>query len=193
MLSSFRRFTVSAICDFSVVIASLCILINMSLLVCSPVDMTGRTITSKRKERDEGMTFAEIIAQMESSGTATLPDSDNRQGEKMSYLVSTAADALKAGQALGANVMIVDPPRRGLEDEVLDELCKPFNLMQDYVETKTMLTIPDEKVNWTNDVETLIYVSCGFDALARDCERSLIEPRRVDVEECNRLRLVSRK
>jgi len=146
---------------------------SLMFLCYSPSDMVGRTNDSKRKERDEGMTFAEIIAQMESSNTVTLPDSSERQGEKTSYMVSTAAAALKAGQALGANVMIVDPPRRGLEDEVLDELCKPFNLIQDYVETKTMLAIPDEKVNWTNDVETLVYVSCGFDALARDCERLL--------------------
>ena len=134
-----------------------------------PLDVVGRTNESKKK--DEGMTLGEIIAQMESSG-GTLPGTE-RQGEKTSYLVATAAAALKAGQALGANVMIVDPPRRGLEDEVLDELCKPFNLLQDYVESTTVLTTPDKRVNWTNDVKTLIYVSCGFDALARDTERLL--------------------
>jgi tRNA/tmRNA/rRNA uracil-C5-methylase (TrmA/RlmC/RlmD family) len=132
--------------------------------------VVGRTNDSKKK--DEGMTLGEIIAQMESSPGDTLPETE-RSGEKTSYMVATAAAALRAGQALGANVMIVDPPRRGLEDEVLDELCKPFNLMQDYAESKTMLTIPDDKVNWANDVETLIYVSCGFDALARDTERLL--------------------
>ena len=96
-----------------------------------------------------------------------------QRGPKASYLVASATDALLAGQALGAQVLIVDPPRKGLEEEVLTELCKPFDVNQPYVETSTMLTIPDEKVNWTNDVETLIYVSCGFDALARDCERLL--------------------
>lgn len=148
---------------------------NTLLLSRSPSEMIGRTKrkSKKKNDDDEGMTLGELIAQMESSDTTTLPDSSEHKGEKTSYLVATAAAALKAGQALGANVMIVDPPRRGLEDEVLDELCKPFNLLQDYVEIKTMLTIPDEKVNWTNDVETLIYVSCGFDALARDCERLL--------------------
>jgi len=96
-----------------------------------------------------------------------------REGDKTSYLVASAAKALTDGQALGANVLIVDPPRRGLEQEVLDELCKPFNSYQIYVESKTVLTIPDDKVNWVNDVTTLVYVSCGFDALARDCERLL--------------------
>ena len=36
-----------------------------------------------------------------------------------------------------------------------------------------MLTIEDYLVNWTNDVQTLVYVSCGFDALARDAEKLL--------------------
>lgn len=141
--------------------------------------MVGRTTREPKKKtssKDEGMTLGEIIAQMEATGSTDIsfPDSGERpQGVTTSYMVATAAEALQAGQALGANVMIVDPPRRGLEGEVLDELCKPFNLMQDYVESKALLTISDEKVNWTNDVEMLIYVSCGFDALARDCERLL--------------------
>jgi tRNA/tmRNA/rRNA uracil-C5-methylase (TrmA/RlmC/RlmD family) len=117
------------------------------------------------------MTLGELIARM-SSDTSLARDAE-REGEKTSYMVATAGNALKEGQALGANVLVVDPPRKGLEYEVLEELCKPFNPSQDYVETKTMLTIPDDKVNWTNDAEILIYVSCGFDALARDSERLL--------------------
>jgi 23S rRNA (uracil1939-C5)-methyltransferase len=103
----------------------------------------------------------------------TQPDEDDRVGAKTSYMVASATDAMIAGQALGAQVLIVDPPRKGLEDEVLVELCKPFNPNQPYVESPTVLDIPDEKVNWANDIQTLIYVSCGFDALARDCERLL--------------------
>ena len=96
-----------------------------------------------------------------------------RTGPKATYMIASAAEALKAGQALGADILIVDPPRRGLEDEVIEELCKPFNPKQPGVESPNMLTIPDYLVNWTNDVETLIYVSCGFDALARDTEKLL--------------------
>ncbi len=96
-----------------------------------------------------------------------------RVGSRITYTVSDAAAALKAGQALGASVLIVDPPRKGLEDEVLDELCKPFNPKQPMVESPTLLAFSDEAVNWTNDVKRLIYVSCGFDALARDCDRLL--------------------
>ena len=99
--------------------------------------------------------------------------SQDRVGSRISYSVSDAAAALKAGQALGASVLLVDPPRKGLEDEVLDELCKPVNPKQPLVESPTLLALSDESVNWTNDVQRLIYVSCGFDALARDCDRLL--------------------
>lgn len=94
-------------------------------------------------------------------------------GEKPSYVVASAAKALWSGQALGADVIIVDPPRKGLEPEVLDELCKGINHGQDYVEDVSMLTLSDEQVSWANDAQTLVYVSCGFDALARDAERLL--------------------
>jgi tRNA/tmRNA/rRNA uracil-C5-methylase (TrmA/RlmC/RlmD family) len=140
------------------------------LLFCSPSEVVGGK-SYKKKKKEENMTVGELIARM-TSDTPAAPDAE-REGEKTSYMVASAGDALRAGQALGANVLIVDPPRKGLEDEVIEELCKSFNAFQDYVETKTMMTIPDDKVNWTNDVETLVYVSCGFDALARDCERLL--------------------
>ena len=96
-----------------------------------------------------------------------------REGPKVTYLVASAARALTSGQALGAEVIIVDPPRKGLEDEVIEELCKPHNPKQDPVESPNLLSISNEFVNWANDATTLIYVSCGFDALARDCEALL--------------------
>ena len=100
-------------------------------------------------------------------------DLGERSGTKASYTVASAGAALRAGDALGADVLVVDPPRKGLEDDVLAELCKPFNPKQPNVESPNMLTIDDYLVNWTNDVQTLIYVSCGFDALARDSEKLL--------------------
>lgn len=135
-----------------------------------PFDMTGKNQPSSAKPKEEsGMTLGELIAKM-STETADADVDTERQGEKTSYVVASAGRALQQGQALGANVIVVDPPRKGLEDDVLDELCKPFNPNQSYVENKDMLTIPDHQVNWCNDAETLIYVSCGFDALTRDCE-----------------------
>jgi tRNA/tmRNA/rRNA uracil-C5-methylase (TrmA/RlmC/RlmD family) len=147
-----------------------------------PKEMTGRQ--SRRGKRgeprkrkhddDEGMTLAELAQLVEANERAPLQNNERGDSmEKTSYMIATAGKALKSGQALGAEILIVDPPRRGLEDEVLDELCKPFNSHQPYVESASLLTIPDEKVNWANDIQTLIYVSCGFDALARDCDRLL--------------------
>jgi hypothetical protein len=50
---------------------------------------------------------------------------------------------------------------------------KPCNVNQPYAESALLLMMPDERVNWVNNVDTLVYVSCGFDALARDTEQLL--------------------
>lgn len=120
------------------------------------------------------MTLAELAALMDSGeNPSSIQDDSDSEVVKVTYKVSSAAQALLMGEALGASVLIVDPPRKGLEEEVLEELCKPFDPDQPYVESATLLTIPDDRVNWTNDIQTLIYISCGFDALARDCDRLL--------------------
>mmetsp|Transcript_18153 Transcript_18153/g.51959 ORF Transcript_18153/g.51959 Transcript_18153/m.51959 type:complete len:637 (-) Transcript_18153:66-1976(-) len=121
---------------------------------------------------EEGMTLAELMAQVEQSELQG-PGDEKKASSKVSYLVASAAEALHKGQALGADVLIVDPPRKGLEDEVLVQLCKPPNPNQDYTEDPTYLTAPRHTINWANDVRKLIYVSCGFDALARDSDRLL--------------------
>jgi len=91
---------------------------------------------------------------------------------KATYMVASATKAIQEGQALGASVLIVDPPRSGLDDFVVAELCKPINLNQPYAEDKLFLE-DDVNCNLVNDVTTLIYVSCGFEAFSRDCERLL--------------------
>jgi tRNA/tmRNA/rRNA uracil-C5-methylase (TrmA/RlmC/RlmD family) len=73
-------------------------------------------------------------------------------------------------------VLVVDPPRKGLEEEVLAELCKAFNPDQPYAESKSFLAMDDDRTNWCNDVTTLVYVSCGFEALARDLDKLLSSP-----------------
>lgn len=150
-----------------------------------PTKMTGRLSrrgqqrgrSHKNSDDDSGeggMTLSELAALMEKGEDVDSASATERERpEKTSYLIATAGKALEMGQALGANVLIVDPPRRGLEDDVMDELCLPYDPDQPYVESATLLTIPDDQVRWTNDVQTLIYVSCGFDALARDCDRLL--------------------
>lgn len=136
----------------------------------------GKRWKGKNKRPDsvaeDGTTLSQLMAQME-QGTNQGGARGDRAGGKVSYLVSSASGAIHKGQALGADVMIVDPPRKGLEDEVLVQLCKPINPNQDYAEDATYLSAPRHVINWTNDVRKLIYVSCGFDALARDCDRLL--------------------
>ena len=157
-----------------------------------PEEMTGRRFrrgngnknsnyrkqnnNNNNNEREE-ITLAELAVRMKSSdnnvGNSYVKDGGDDTVEKTSYLIASAGQALRMGQALGANVLIVDPPRRGLEDDVLDCLCQPYSPDQPYVESTTFLSISDEQMLWTNDVQTLIYVSCGFDALARDSDRLL--------------------
>mgnify|MGYP001059582291 FL=1 len=64
------------------------------------------------------------------------------------YKKLSAADAISAGEADGCECLIVDPPRKGLDDDVLDYCCAT-----------------------DNELRNLVYVSCGFDALARDVEK----------------------
>ena len=124
----------------------------------------------RSKRESDGRTIGELALMMKSGKQS---DGENRVGSRTSYLVANAGDALLAGQALGADVLIVDPPRKGLDGQVLNELCKQYNSRQPSVESTTLLALEDEKVNWVNDVTTIIYVSCGFDALAHDCEQLL--------------------
>jgi tRNA/tmRNA/rRNA uracil-C5-methylase (TrmA/RlmC/RlmD family) len=142
-----------------------------------PNSVSGRDPTKFRKtakpRKDDGLTISQLAEQMNNPGKlSTRKKIRLEEGEKTSYMVASAGAALLAGQALGASVLIVDPPRKGLDEEVLVELCKPINPNQDDAwETPTLLPMLDEKVNWVNSVKTLIYVSCGFEALTRDCDR----------------------
>jgi 23S rRNA (uracil1939-C5)-methyltransferase len=130
---------------------------------------------TRTRDNSQPMKLAELAAPTSSlkRNKTYLHDRRDENRMKTSYMVASASTALRAGQALGASVLIVDPPRKGLEEEVLVELCKPRNPAQATVEKSMFLIMDDDEVNWVNDVSTLIYVSCSFDALARDCERLL--------------------
>jgi tRNA/tmRNA/rRNA uracil-C5-methylase (TrmA/RlmC/RlmD family) len=60
------------------------------------------------------------------------------------YESKNATDMTQSSELDRADLVIVDPPRKGLDPEVVKTLCKKENL------------------------KTLIYVSCGFDAFTRD-------------------------
>jgi tRNA/tmRNA/rRNA uracil-C5-methylase (TrmA/RlmC/RlmD family) len=98
----------------------------------------------------------------------------NKYTTKATYMVASATTAVQEGQALGASVLLVDPPRSGLDEFVLTELCKPRNPKQPHVEDLLLLDAEGSpNINLLNDVTTLIYVSCGFESFSRDCERIL--------------------
>ena len=57
----------------------------------------------------------------------------------VTYIVANATSALNQGQALGADALIVEPPEKGLEETVLQQLCQPCNPKQPYVDNVNML------------------------------------------------------
>jgi tRNA/tmRNA/rRNA uracil-C5-methylase (TrmA/RlmC/RlmD family) len=72
-------------------------------------------------------------------------------------MVSTESDLFKK-----CGLLILDPPRKGLEKEVVDYLCR----------------------GECSSIKLLVYVSCGFQAFQRDCEALLASGRyRVDFAE----------
>ena len=52
-----------------------------------------------------------------------------------------------------------------LEDDVLNCLCQPHDPDQPYVATASLLTVSDDRVRWTNDVQTLLYCTCRADSM----------------------------
>jgi tRNA/tmRNA/rRNA uracil-C5-methylase (TrmA/RlmC/RlmD family) len=75
--------------------------------------------------------------------------------EKVFYEPLTADEAVAEGQCDEADVLIVDPPRKGLDEGVLQ-----------------MLLDKHESAKAEN-LKRLVYVSCGFDALEKDA-RALV-------------------
>ena len=136
----------------------------------------GRRARKNQKGRksDKELSIKDLMDSMmtEAADESKPPAID--PSEKCTYTQASAAAAILKGQALGADVLIVDPPRKGLDELVLQQLCLPYNPNQLYAEKPNALShIPRHTINWVNDVRTLIYVSCGFDALARDCDQLL--------------------
>lgn len=118
------------------------------------------------------MSIKDLMDSMSEGRNSPPPEKDPK--ERVTYMQANAASALFRGEALGANVIVVDPPRKGLDEAVLQLLMQKHDPNQMYAEKPNMLShLPKHTINWTNDARTLIYVSCGFDALARDMDQLL--------------------
>ncbi len=76
--------------------------------------------------------------------------------DKLFYEALPAEEAVEEGQCDDADVLLVDPPRKGLDAGVMDLL------LGTHPTTRT-----------PGSLRTLIYVSCGFEALERDARELL--------------------
>ncbi|KAL7453033.1 hypothetical protein ACHAWC_004738 [Mediolabrus comicus] len=81
---------------------------------------------------------------------------------RLTYKQKNAAEMVKTESELfqKAELLILDPPRKGLEEEVVEYLCKSEEC---------------------SSIKLLVYVSCGFQAFQRDCD-ALLESGRWKVE-----------
>lgn len=80
-------------------------------------------------------------------GADSLPEADR---DRVFYEPLSAAEAVAQGQLEDATVLVVDPPRKGLDRAVLEALLG---------------SNPEVAAE---NLARLVYVSCGFDALERD-------------------------
>jgi 23S rRNA (uracil1939-C5)-methyltransferase len=132
------------------------------------LDIAERIVEHVRARVPEGARVAEFYAGVGAIGLSLLPGvSDLRMNEVSPHslqgmslgladldpasrakveVVPGPAGAVAAAAASAANVVIVDPPRKGLDPELLEYLCE-------------------------HSPERLIYVSCGLESLLGDTAR----------------------
>ena len=85
----------------------------------------------------------------------SVADLREKYQKRVKYITASASKRALSGVFRKFNLLIVDPPRKGLDEEVVQELLTP--------------SAPHKK----NRLSRVIYVSCGFKAFARDCARLL--------------------
>ena len=96
---------------------------------------------------------------------ATLAKMSRRVRSRAVYESKGATAIARAGGLKGYDIVVVDPPRKGLDDEVVDAMlayCPTEGVRSDG---------PIGSKNKCNNNLRLIYVSCGFKAFKRDMAR----------------------
>lgn len=91
----------------------------------------------------------EFVDEVFDRSADSLPEEDR---DKVFYENMPAEEAIEQGQCEDAEILIVDPPRRGLDDAVVKLLINKH-------ETAT-----------AENLRRLIYISCGFEAFEKDCK-----------------------
>jgi tRNA/tmRNA/rRNA uracil-C5-methylase (TrmA/RlmC/RlmD family) len=104
------------------------------------------TIVSSDENPFNKSCFENALRHMQflADGIQVLPESENSSKTDISYHSKNASDMVQSGALHKADVVVVDPPRKGLDEDVLERLCCD--------------TTP----------QSLVYVSCGFEAFTRD-------------------------
>jgi tRNA/tmRNA/rRNA uracil-C5-methylase (TrmA/RlmC/RlmD family) len=102
---------------------------------------------------------ADEITTMDDGSGGQQPINKSKR-ESITYITKSASDVVvdNYSSLQKARVVIVDPPRKGLDPPVIDALCRDYETSD----------------NTEQQQQALIYVSCGFDAFRRDYE-ALVE------------------
>jgi tRNA/tmRNA/rRNA uracil-C5-methylase (TrmA/RlmC/RlmD family) len=90
----------------------------------------------------------------------TLSELHKKKYKKRAIYISTPA-ASRANDLHKFNLCIVDPPRKGLDKEVVDALIT---------------------LNQNSILRRLIYISCGFKGFSNDCQQLLTKWRIIHAE-----------
>ena len=107
---------------------------------------------------------------------ATLAKMSEKFHGRAVYESKGAMSVAKSGGLKGYDVVIVDPPRKGLDDDVIDALLTYYHEDRDGsnnggFKSRDMSNSEHGRLN----NRRLIYVSCGFKAFKRDVSRLLGE------------------
>eukprot|EP01041_Mallomonas_annulata_P003639 gene3639-7255_t len=110
---------------------------------------------------------------------ATLP---KNLSERAVYQSASASTVARSGGLVDCDVLIVDPPRKGLDEEVLEALLSTDMWQTTTIVPTTVTTTKGgdgRKGSSTSSRKEecrrlLIYVSCGFKAFRRDAQRLLM-------------------
>ena len=97
----------------------------------------------------ERIVMSDVVASNLKSYRQTLKTLPPALAGKAEYVVGRAESVLESCQ--GSELVVVDPPRKGLDKGLVSEL-------------------KSRSSPYFADLKTLCYVSCGFDSLARDVE-----------------------
>lgn len=156
---------------------------TIGLNVC---DLLGSLVSSDENPHNKECFERSIIASRSSSSSNSNDDDDD---PKYRYVPKNATDMITSmttlnsdssdgvvGEISSSEILIVDPPRKGLDKAVLhwlvDDGCDVGSAGTiDINETKRRVRRKKQsKKQRSLSPQLVIYVSCGFDAFQRDCE-----------------------